>query len=322
MEGEYMGKEFKEICGELGIIHETTSPYTPEHNGIAERYNQTLQEGALTLQHESELSNKFWVSAVHTVNFIRNWILHSHIGQSPYEAFWDSKPKLDWLRTYGSRCWALVPKAIRRKGEYKSIEGIFVRYYDDSKAYKVWVPRTHSILKARDVIFYESSRIERVTIHANDEDDLPDLWNDRIPISATPSIHTPSGQHWSEEGTLPFAPDIEATPSEEGDEERKGMKEISEEEEKEKDEGEQVEDKPKKSREEKDHRAPKDFEAGPWLDPENTAYGRGKRHQALLVEVANMAHGISTGRHRNCLCDIGRGRTGKLSGSNEITGMR
>ena len=64
--GEYVGKEFKKICNDLGIIHETTSPHTPEHNGIAERYNRTLQEGALTLQHDADFSNKFWVSAAPT----------------------------------------------------------------------------------------------------------------------------------------------------------------------------------------------------------------------------------------------------------------
>ena len=74
---------------------------------------------------------------MHTVNFIRNRILHSRLGISPYEAFWGTKPRLDWLRTYGSKCWALIPKAIRRKNEYKSIEGIFVGYYDYSKAYKI-----------------------------------------------------------------------------------------------------------------------------------------------------------------------------------------
>jgi Integrase core domain len=54
--GEYAGHEFQHLCGELGIAHETTSPYTPECNRIAERYNRTLQEGALTLIHDSGLS--------------------------------------------------------------------------------------------------------------------------------------------------------------------------------------------------------------------------------------------------------------------------
>ena len=47
--GEYTGKEFVHTCSKLGIIHKTTAPYTPEHNGIAKRHNRMLQEGALTL---------------------------------------------------------------------------------------------------------------------------------------------------------------------------------------------------------------------------------------------------------------------------------
>ena len=174
--GEYMGKEFQNICAESGIIHETTSPHTPEHNGIAERYNRTLQEGALTIRHDTGLSGRFWVSAIHTVNFVKNRILHSRVGISPYQALWGTKPRIDWLRTYSSKCWALIPKATRMKNQFKLIKGIFVGYYDNSKAYKIWIPRTNTVLKARDVIFDESNHIEQVTIHATDNDDLPDLW--------------------------------------------------------------------------------------------------------------------------------------------------
>ena len=92
-----MGKEFRETCEKLGITHETTCPHTPEHNGIAKHHNRTLQEGALTLQHDAQLPSKFWVSAVHTVNFVKNRILHHRMGRSPYEAFWGKKPSIDWL---------------------------------------------------------------------------------------------------------------------------------------------------------------------------------------------------------------------------------
>jgi hypothetical protein len=202
--GEYMGKEFTSICSKLGIIHETTSPYTPEHNGIAERYNRTLQEGALTLQHDSDLSSKFWVSAIHTVNFVKNRVLHHRLGISPYKAFWEKKPSIDWLRTYGCKCCALVPKAVRRKGQYKSVEGIFIGYFDDSKAYKVWVPRTHTILKARDMIFDESNRIERTTIHATDDDDTPYLWTKDSHISITQSVPPIHGDEWTDDQELPL----------------------------------------------------------------------------------------------------------------------
>lgn len=42
--GEYIGHDFEDLCRERGITHQTTSPYTPEHNGIAERYNRTYKK--------------------------------------------------------------------------------------------------------------------------------------------------------------------------------------------------------------------------------------------------------------------------------------
>ena len=90
-----MGQEFQHICGELGIIHETTTLYMPEHNGIAERYNRTSQEGSLTLLHDSGLTSRFWVSAIHMTNFIKNRLLHRQIDMLPYEAFGGIKPQID-----------------------------------------------------------------------------------------------------------------------------------------------------------------------------------------------------------------------------------
>ena len=317
--GEYTGKQFQDICSELGIIHETTSLYTPEHNGIAKRYNRTLQEGASTLRHDSRLSKRFWVSAIHTVNFVKNRILHSRINMSPYEAFWGSKPRIDLLRTYGSKCWALIPKAIRKKGDYRSIKGVFVGYYDNSKAYKIWVPQTHTIIKTHDAVFDESNHIERVTIHASDEDDLPNLWNTEIPITVTLTTSPVTNVTCSESDALPFRPDVleEAARGEHKiqnndktadanmtkrtrtrDEER-GESGI---------EAARTElttthgqDRDAERREnDTDGIIPApflDFEKGQWLNPNNASYGRGKRHQALFAEISAFAHGNTSLEH-------------------------
>ena len=158
--GPFKGMKLCKDFPMTGIIHQTTSPYTPEQNGVTKRYNRTLQEGALTLQHDADLSNKFWVSAIDTMSFVWNRVLHSKIGTTPYEAFWGIKPRIDWLRTYGSKCWALIPKQVCRKGKYKSIEGIFIGYFKNSRSYKIWIPKTHSLIKTRDAIFDESNHIE------------------------------------------------------------------------------------------------------------------------------------------------------------------
>ena len=42
--GEYLSNEFGEYCVEHGIIHETTAPYSPQSNGVAEWKNQTLMD--------------------------------------------------------------------------------------------------------------------------------------------------------------------------------------------------------------------------------------------------------------------------------------
>ena len=286
--GEYMGKEFKEVCEKLGIAHETTSPHTPEHNGIAERHNRTLQEGALTLRHEADLPGKFWVSAIHTVNFVKNRVLHHRLGKSPYEAFWDKKPSVDWLRTYGCKCWALVPKATRKKGEYKSVEGIFVGYFDDSKAYKVWIPRTHTLLKARDVIFDESNHIERITIHATDDDDLPNLWTTDLPITTVISALPDTTHEWTNDDALPQLTTAADSP----------LTEITETE-----TSNEVEttasDEPTQpnTHDELPKYAPKDFERGIWLNPDNQAYGRGKRHHAIYAAVNAVAQGLADLEH-------------------------
>ena len=40
--GKYTSKTFEAFYAEHGVNHEVISPYTPKHNGIAERRNKTI----------------------------------------------------------------------------------------------------------------------------------------------------------------------------------------------------------------------------------------------------------------------------------------
>ena len=47
--GKYTSKNFEEFCSNEGISHEVTSPYTPQHNGLAERRNKTILDMAISM---------------------------------------------------------------------------------------------------------------------------------------------------------------------------------------------------------------------------------------------------------------------------------
>lgn len=40
--GEYTSLEFQKYCDDEGIVQGITAPYTPQHNGIAERRNRSI----------------------------------------------------------------------------------------------------------------------------------------------------------------------------------------------------------------------------------------------------------------------------------------
>ena len=70
--GEYTGNTFRNYLASKGITQRITPPYTPEHNGIAERANRTIMEMARCMLYDSGLGQEFWeyaaLTAVHIIN--------------------------------------------------------------------------------------------------------------------------------------------------------------------------------------------------------------------------------------------------------------
>ena len=83
--GEYFSSEFNSFCEEYGIIHECTTPYTQQHNGIVERKNRTFLEMVNDMLLNAKLNFNLWGQALLTVCHILNRILMKKNEISPYE---------------------------------------------------------------------------------------------------------------------------------------------------------------------------------------------------------------------------------------------
>ncbi|GKC00285.1 retrovirus-related pol polyprotein from transposon TNT 1-94 [Tanacetum coccineum] len=63
---EFLNKTLNAFFKEEGIAHQTSTPRTPEQNGVVERRNRTLVEAAQTMLSASKLPLSFWAEAFAT----------------------------------------------------------------------------------------------------------------------------------------------------------------------------------------------------------------------------------------------------------------
>jgi len=71
--GQYVTTDLKKIVSSKGIIHEFTSPYSPESNGVAERLNRTIGDSLRAmLERASVYDKKLWAEAVLSSVYIKN----------------------------------------------------------------------------------------------------------------------------------------------------------------------------------------------------------------------------------------------------------
>jgi transposase InsO family protein len=66
---KYINKAFGEFLSSKGIQHQTTCPYTPEQNRVAERKNRHLLEVARSMMIAMNVLKYLWEQAVLTAMF-------------------------------------------------------------------------------------------------------------------------------------------------------------------------------------------------------------------------------------------------------------
>ena len=155
--GEYCSMAFQEYMKQHGIVHQTTVPYSPAQNDVAERMNRTLVETARSMMSHSKVPTEFWAEAVNTATYVRNRSPTTSLkGMTPFERLFNRKPNVSNLKVFGCVAYAHIPENMQNKLEEKSPKCVFVGYPEGTKGFKLYDMSKKSFIRSRDVIFDET----------------------------------------------------------------------------------------------------------------------------------------------------------------------
>ncbi|GJY78689.1 putative RNA-directed DNA polymerase [Tanacetum coccineum] len=96
--GEYLSQEFLDHLRSRGIISQLTPPYTPQHNGVSERRNQTLLDMVRSMMSLTTLPMSFWGYALESAARILNMVPTKKVNKTPYEMWHGKVPNLSYLK--------------------------------------------------------------------------------------------------------------------------------------------------------------------------------------------------------------------------------
>ena len=154
---EFNNSKFKSFCSQKSITQQFTTPYNPQENGRAERFNGILISAAKSLLNDSKLSKEFWVYAIDTAN-IHNRIPHSGIhNKIPFEVLFKTKTDFSHFKVFGCKVFFFVPNSLRNKFDNNALPGIFLGYHALTNAYKILNIANNQIIYSRSVEFFEDS---------------------------------------------------------------------------------------------------------------------------------------------------------------------
>ncbi|QRV77370.1 Retrovirus-related Pol polyprotein from transposon TNT 1-94 [Ceratobasidium sp. AG-Ba] len=129
---EFVNKTLKDHATSQGTILEETAPHSSAQNGVAERKNCTLVEGARAQLFAQQLPCFLWQEAVSYMVYIANRLPTRTLGDvTPYERFYGRKLHLD----------------------VKSKKYRFTGFADNSTAWRYYKQESRQILKSHNIIF-------------------------------------------------------------------------------------------------------------------------------------------------------------------------
>ncbi|GJU56378.1 retrovirus-related pol polyprotein from transposon TNT 1-94 [Tanacetum coccineum] len=161
---EFKNATLKAHYEELGIMQQFLISRTPQQNEL------------------------HWAEAVSTTCFTQNWsIIHKRYNKTLYELLQGRKPNVEYFYVFGSLCYPTNDREDIGKMKPKADIGIFIRYSETSRGFRIYNRRTKKIMETIHVKFDEL--ITMASEHDNLEPVSQQFINDD---SSLESMNTPS----------------------------------------------------------------------------------------------------------------------------------
>ncbi|GAB6033792.1 hypothetical protein CHUAL_013970 [Chamberlinius hualienensis] len=186
---EFCNFRMQQLTESLGIEHQHTNIYTPEQNGVAERFNRTLIEKVRLMLNSAQLPKSFWaealVCAAYTVNRLTNkrWKFNT-----PTDLWTGRAPTVKHLRAFGTKAKVHVPKQQRDKLDPTAMDGIIVGYANKTVGYRVFIPQNNRVIESSNVYTNETEKADTSGLEDNETSAPGEEIDSEIDSHTFPSI--------------------------------------------------------------------------------------------------------------------------------------
>lgn len=168
---EFTNSQLQDYCKKNVIRSRFSDPYTPQLNGLAERFNRTILESLRTILLDSGLNRNLWSEVISASTFTLNQIPNHKSKKSPYELFKNHSVPLSYLRPIGNPVTFLLPEIkITSKLSPKGEIGSLIGYQPELLSYRI-LTKDNRIINTKNVSFLDF-KPSTENINSSSVDDL------------------------------------------------------------------------------------------------------------------------------------------------------